>query len=109
MRVNDCFHWDDRNGVSVSMIDVTVANITADTYINKASKKRGSIAALKEIHKHKKYQNKLNIKGIGLKVFGAISNNGKEITHYLANRISLLKINLNQYGLIKLGAIYLRY
>ena len=46
---------------------------------------------MKEIHKEKKYQNKLNIKPIGLEVFGAISNNGKDIIHYLANRISLLK------------------
>ena len=72
-------------------IDVTVANITCDTYIDKASKKRGAIAALKEIHKEKKYQNNPNIKGIGMEVFGAISNNGKDIIHYLSNRISLLK------------------
>ena len=26
-----------------------------------------------------------------MEVFGAISNNGKDIIHYLANRISLLK------------------
>ena len=83
-------------------IDVTVANITANTYIEKASKKRGAIAALKEIHKDNKYKNKLNIKGIALEVFGAISNNAKDIIHYLANRISLLK---NQHQSIWINRI----
>ena len=34
--------------IAVIFIDATVANITTDTYIDKASKKRGSIAALNE-------------------------------------------------------------
>ena len=47
-------------------IDVTVANICADTYIKQASKKRAVIAQFKEKHKLKKYQDNSNIMGIGL-------------------------------------------
>ena len=65
-------------------IDVTVANICADTYIKQASKKRAVIAQAKEKHKLKKYQNNPNIMGIGMETFG------KTIINYLANRLSLL-------------------
>ena len=72
-------------------VDATVVNIYADTYIGKASVKRGVMAQEKEKHKSKKYQNNPNIMGIGIEVMGTISKNGKTVINHIANRLSLLQ------------------
>ena len=54
-------------------IDVTVANVCADTYIKQVSKKRAVIAQSKEKHKLKKYQNNPKIMGIGMEAYDTIS------------------------------------
>ena len=56
-----------------------------------AAKKRGHWAQEKGKYKDNKYGKDPNTMGIGIECLGHISNNGKKIINYVADRLSLLR------------------
>ena len=89
LKILNYFVDDDSINADDLYIDITVPNIYADKYIDTAKDHRAKIANNSENNKSTKYENREDIRGLGIETLGAMGNNFKKLIQEIARKISI--------------------